>query len=172
MCACLLRWCTVHTHLVVGGGGGSPHHPRLTPRCGLRGEERLDARLHVARVSRPDHLVHARGVDGVGVALAPGRGACPKRLLIEARWGQNRWHLLVNCNHGDSSSSRVRLTPLRALGLGELDQAHRPAERRPYLRGMQQLKALGDHLGMSVGRGVLCQLGGAGFVTARTHAHT
>jgi hypothetical protein len=24
--------------------------------------------------------------------------------------GPNRWHSLVNCNHGDSSSSRVRLT--------------------------------------------------------------
>jgi hypothetical protein len=25
--------------------------------------------------------------------------------------GQTRWHSLVNCNHGDSSSSRFRLTP-------------------------------------------------------------
>jgi hypothetical protein len=34
-------------------------------------------------------------------------GTCPKRLLIEARWGSKP---LVNCNHGDSSSSQFGLT--------------------------------------------------------------
>jgi hypothetical protein len=38
-------------------------------------------------------------------------GVClSKTATIEARWGLNRWHSLVNCNHGDSSSSRVRRT--------------------------------------------------------------
>jgi hypothetical protein len=45
----------------------------------------------------------------------PPPSTCPKRLLIEARWGSNRWHSLVNCNHGDSSSSRLRLTLLPTL---------------------------------------------------------
>jgi hypothetical protein len=29
-----------------------------------------------------------------------------KRLLIESRWYQNRWHSLVSCDHGDSTTSR------------------------------------------------------------------
>jgi hypothetical protein len=36
-------------------------------------------------------------------------GAIPyaARPVIEARWGQNCWHSLGNCNHGDSMTTRL-----------------------------------------------------------------
>eukprot|EP01049_Picozoa_sp_SAG25_P017908 SAG25_NODE_4880_length_737_cov_1.053292_1_plen_174_part_00 len=59
----------------------------------------------------------AAGWFSVTAATSPRRltkrseaSTCPKRLVIDARWGQNRWHSLVDCDHGDSSSSRLRLT--------------------------------------------------------------
>jgi hypothetical protein len=59
----------------------------------------------------------AAGWLSVTAATSPRRltkrseaSTCPKRLVIDARWGQNRWHSLVDCDHGDSSSSRLRLT--------------------------------------------------------------
>jgi hypothetical protein len=42
--------------------------------------------------------------------------------------GQHRWHSLVNCNHGDSSSSRLRLT-IGCLGALRMHWLHEQRER-------------------------------------------
>jgi hypothetical protein len=76
----------------------------------------------------------AIGPPGSGTATEytiSGSGAlesrtCSQNDYLSSRGGgQNRWHLLVNCNHGDSTTSRFRRT------FSAVEAASAPSEPSP-----------------------------------------
>jgi hypothetical protein len=96
---------------------GGDHAARPVPGggCASGGDEH-DA---VEDLLAPVQAHAEEGDAGEAGAARPAQRTCPKRLLTEARWGSKRWHSPVNCNHGDSSSSRFRRT----------GEGHRPEEQ-------------------------------------------
>jgi hypothetical protein len=65
----------------------------------------------------------------MSVGTSPGHAGGPwplsKRRVIEARWGPNRWHPRVNCNHGDSTPGRLAHLGRRAGRLAALRAPYR-----------------------------------------------
>jgi hypothetical protein len=88
-------------------------HLAALERGGVRGTGEAAAALVAApaRLGRPGRQAHLRADAAVAEGSTQDvRAPVQKGYLLRRGGGQNRWHSLVNCNHGDSSSSRFRLT--------------------------------------------------------------
>eukprot|EP01047_Picozoa_sp_COSAG01_P021041 COSAG01_NODE_1208_length_11239_cov_36.000987_15_plen_106_part_00 len=67
-------------------------------------------------------------------------GKAQKRLVIESRWvSKNRWYVLLNCDHGDSMTSRFEASAPC--------EAHRGVPTAPSQPRPRQLVAWPRHVG-------------------------
>jgi hypothetical protein len=89
--------------------------------CGapqLRDKTRRHTHTHTSRSQPTRHAIYIQNYGRRSRTRAPWlarRTPVQNGYLLRRGGGQNRWHSLVNCNHGDSSSSRFGLTLVASL---------------------------------------------------------